>query len=91
MGFLGYQSIPLLFQPNNQTQPQPPSQQANQERKPPLEDMFMQFMSKMEARDAKVEQVIQNQQATIQNLERQMGQLAKAVLDRDKGKLPSTS
>ena len=51
----------------------------------------MQYMSKMEARDAKVDQVIQSQQATIQSLERQVGQLAKAVLDHEKGKLPSTS
>ena len=51
----------------------------------------MQFMSKMEATDAKVDQAIQAQQATIQNLERQIGQLAKAVSDREKGKLPNTS
>ena len=51
----------------------------------------MQYMSKMEARDAKVDQVIQSQQDTIQSLERQVGQLAKAVSDREKGKLPNTS
>ena len=50
----------------------------------------MKFMSKMEARDAKVDKVIQAQQTTIQNLERQVGQLAKAMSDREKGKLPST-
>ena len=46
-----------MYQPFNQTQPQPPSQE-NQERKSPLENMFMQFMSKMEARDANVDQAI---------------------------------
>ena len=51
----------------------------------------MQFMSRMEVRDAKVDQAIQAQQTTIQNLERQVGQLAMAISDRDKGKLPSTS
>ena len=51
----------------------------------------MQFMSKMEARDANVDQAIQAQQATIQNLERPVGQIAKTISDREKGKLPSTS
>ena len=38
-----------------------------------------------------MDQAIQAQQAIIQNLERQIGQLAKAVSDREKKKLPSTS
>ena len=45
----------------------------------------------MEAKDANVDQAIQAQQATIQNLERQIGQLAKTVSDREKEKLPRTS
>ena len=49
----------------------------------------MQFMSKMEAINGKMDQAIQDQQTTSQNLERQIGQLAKVVSNRENGKLPS--
>ena len=89
MGFPGYQpEPPLSFQQN---QPQPLPQQESLEKRPPLEELFMQFMSKMEASDGKVDQAIQAQQITIQNLERQVKQLAKAISYREKGKLPRTS
>ena len=45
----------------------------------------MKFMSKMKAKDAKLDEGIQAQQTTIQNLERQVRQLAKVMLDREKG------
>ena len=76
MGLQSFQPKPPFQQ---QQQPHPPPPQNTQENKPPLDDLLMQFMSKMEAKDAKVDQAIQAQQATIQNLERQIGQLAKAV------------
>ena len=88
MGPPGFQPRPPFQQ--HQHQPSLPQQNV-QEKKSPLEDLLMQCMSKMEARDAKVDNIIQSQQATIQNLERQVGQLAKAVSEREKGKLPSTS
>ena len=58
MGFPIYQPRPT-FQLPNQAQPQPPPQQEIQANKPPLEHMFMQFMSKIQARDAKMDQAIQ--------------------------------
>ena len=45
-------------------------------------------MAKLEA---KVDQVVQSNQASIHNLETQVGQLAKTVAERGKGKLPSTT
>ena len=45
----------------------------------------MKYMTKI---DAKVDQIMRTQQAT---LERQVRQLAKAVSEREKGKLPRTS
>ena len=85
-GFQPRPNFQQQYQPQQQASSS--SQQNAQERKPPMEDLLMQCMAKM---DAKVDQIVQSQQSTIQNLERQVGQLAKAVSDREKGKLPSTS
>ena len=49
---------------------------------------MMQYMAKLEA---KVDQVVQTNQASIHNLETQVGQLAKAVAERSQGKLPSNT
>ena len=48
----------------------------------------MQYMAKLEA---KVDQVMQSNQAFIHNLETQVGKLAKTVAVRGEGKLPSTT
>ncbi|XP_019160769.1 PREDICTED: uncharacterized protein LOC109157326 [Ipomoea nil] len=78
---------------------QPPapqqSQLAAQEKKPQLEEMFMQYMASqdtmMKKMDAKIDKVAQSNQASIHNLEVQVGQLAKLVAEKDRGKFPSTT
>ena len=46
--------------------------------------MMLQYIQKMD-------QLVQSQQASIQNLEKQVRQLAKALTERGQGKLPSTT
>nr|GMC64601.1 Integrase, catalytic core [Ipomoea batatas] len=78
---------------------QPPAPQQSQlpaqEKKPQLEEMFMQYMSSqdtmMKKLDAKIDKVAQSSQASIHNLEVQVGQLAKLVAEKDRGKFPSAT
>ncbi|XP_019164434.1 PREDICTED: uncharacterized protein LOC109160613 [Ipomoea nil] len=64
-------------------------------RLPQLEEMFMQYMASqdtmMKKMDAKIDKVAQSNQASIHNLEVQVGQLAKLVAEKDRGKFPSTT
>src|SRR5262249_54549399 len=64
----------------NQTHPQQPQQQ----QKPSLEELMSKFISTSEAR-------FQNQDASIKNLETQVGQLAKMMSERAQGTLPSNT
>ena len=70
-GWQNHQARPMgppEFQPRQPFQqylPSPPPHQDVQEKKALLEDLVMQNMSKI---DAKVDQIVQTQQATIQNL-----------------------
>nr|GMC66716.1 uncharacterized protein LOC109160613 [Ipomoea batatas] len=77
-------------QPPTPQQPQLPAQE-----KPQLEEMFMQYMSSqdtmMKKLDAKIDKVAQSSQASIHNLEVQVGQLAKLVAEKDRGKFPSAT
>ncbi|EOY09066.1 Uncharacterized protein TCM_024420 [Theobroma cacao] len=59
-----------------------PSRAPMLEKKPSMEDIFMQFMTKTNA-------FIQNQATSIRNLEIQVGQLASALNIRPQGILPS--
>nr|GMD97159.1 Integrase, catalytic core [Ipomoea batatas] len=78
---------------------QPPAPQQSQlpaqEKKPQLEEMFMQYMSSqdtmMKKLDAKIDKVAQSSQASIHNLEVQVGQLVKLVAEKDRGKFPSAT
>ncbi|KAL0457821.1 UNVERIFIED_CONTAM: hypothetical protein Slati_0409300 [Sesamum latifolium] len=71
---------------NNQQQGPPgyqqPRQQQPQEKKSNLEDMLSNFISAANTR-------FQNQDASIRNLEVQMGQLVSIVSGRKEGQLPS--
>src|SRR5262249_48233221 len=64
------------FSWSNQANYQPPPQ------KPRLEDLMLEFISTSEAR-------FQNQDASIRNIETQVGQLAKIMSERAQGTLPS--
>ncbi|KAM6553921.1 hypothetical protein CsatB_014683 [Cannabis sativa] len=59
-----------------------PSQPYPPQRKPSLEDTLQQFMQS-------TQQIMQNQSQSIAKLETQLGQLANAVTEREKGRFPS--
>lgn len=72
------------FSWSNQNQNRPHGQFQQQEKRPQLEDMIGKFMEKAKA-------TLQNQNASIKNLETQMGQLAMALTVRMSGNLPNNT
>ncbi|KAG9453395.1 hypothetical protein H6P81_006299 [Aristolochia fimbriata] len=76
-------------QPIAQTRPPPGFQKVAREpeQKPNLEDMISKILANQEKGEAR----FQNQEASIRNLEIQMGQLANAISGRNHGTLPSNS
>src|SRR5262249_19608220 len=78
------------FSWSNQQNPRPPppgynqTHQQQQQQKPSLEELMSKFISTSEAR-------FQNQDASIKNLETQVGQLAKMMSERAQGTLPSNT
>ncbi|XP_019198704.1 PREDICTED: uncharacterized protein LOC109192492 [Ipomoea nil] len=83
------------YRPSQQPPATQQSQLPAQEKKPQLEEMFMQYMASqdtmMKKMDAKIDKFAQSSQASIHNLEVQVGQLAKLVAEKDRGKFPSTT
>ncbi|KAG8500859.1 hypothetical protein CXB51_002880 [Gossypium anomalum] len=67
---------------------QPPYQQ---EKKPNLEEMLSKFISVIETRFQNTETTLKNQQASIQGLETQIGQLSKLIFEQPQGSLPSNT
>ncbi|PPS03610.1 hypothetical protein GOBAR_AA17056 [Gossypium barbadense] len=67
---------------------QPPYQQ---EKKPNLKEMLSKFISMSETRFQNIETALKNQQASIQGLETQIGQLSKLISERPQGSLPSNT
>ncbi|KAG8491590.1 hypothetical protein CXB51_014777 [Gossypium anomalum] len=67
---------------------QPPYQQ---EKKPNLEEMLTKFISVSETHFQNTEIALKNQQASIQGLETQIGQLSKLISERPQGSLPSNT
>ncbi|XP_065636347.1 uncharacterized protein LOC136070386 [Quercus suber] len=80
----GWRNHPNFSWSNNQGQAKPPQQFPQQEKKPTLEDMFMQYMQKTDV-------AIQNHSASIHNLEVQIGQLSSMLTERTAGTLPSNT
>ncbi|KAG9449976.1 hypothetical protein H6P81_009941 [Aristolochia fimbriata] len=80
---------PNTQQPIAQTRPPPGFQIVAQEpeQKSNLEDMISKILTNQEKGEAR----FQNQEASIRNLEIQMGQLANAISGRNHGTLPSNS
>ncbi|XP_022883520.1 uncharacterized protein LOC111400337 [Olea europaea var. sylvestris] len=87
----GWKNHPNFSWSNNQGQEQgrsnqnkPPGfqQQQQQGRRPSLEDLLAQYITKTEIN-------FQNQQASIKNLEQQVGQIVAALSSRAQGTLPS--
>ncbi|PPR97921.1 hypothetical protein GOBAR_AA22749 [Gossypium barbadense] len=56
-----------------------------------LEEMLTKFISVSETRFQNTDTVLMNQQASIQGLETQIGQLAKLISERPQGSLPSNT
>ncbi|XP_022866202.1 uncharacterized protein LOC111386005 [Olea europaea var. sylvestris] len=82
----------------NQNQNRPQGQYQQQDKKPPLEDMFEKFMAQtnqyMEANNQfmrRTETTLQDQNAAIKNLETQVGQMAVSMMGRAPGNLPSNT
>ncbi|KAG8485620.1 hypothetical protein CXB51_018935 [Gossypium anomalum] len=65
---------------------QPPYQQ---EKKPNLEEMLSKFILVSETHFQNTKTALKNQQASIQGLETQIGQLSKLIFERPQGSLPS--
>ncbi|XP_027156233.1 uncharacterized protein LOC113757260 [Coffea eugenioides] len=61
------------------------------EKKSNLEEMMLQYMQKVDQKMDQFDKLAQSQQASIQNLKRQVGQLVKVVTKRAPGKLPSST
>ncbi|KAG9450380.1 hypothetical protein H6P81_010345 [Aristolochia fimbriata] len=80
---------PNTQQPIAQTRPPPGFQKVAREpeQKSNLEDMISKILANQEKGEAR----FQNQEASIRNLEIQMGQLANAISGRNQGTLPSNS
>ncbi|KAG9458442.1 hypothetical protein H6P81_002950 [Aristolochia fimbriata] len=80
-------------QPNAQTRPPPGFQRAAREpeQKANLEDMISKILANQEKGEAWTEARLQTQEASIRNLEKQVGQPANAISGRNKGTLPSNS
>ncbi|KAL0408093.1 UNVERIFIED_CONTAM: hypothetical protein Sradi_1743700 [Sesamum radiatum] len=82
----GWRSHPNFSWSNNQQQgparPVPPRQPPPQEPKSNLEEMFSKFITATDTR-------FQNQDASIRNIEMQLGQLVSMVSGRREGQLPS--
>ncbi|KAM1459472.1 hypothetical protein ACFX13_037261 [Malus domestica] len=76
---------------NQQVQPfqQNHIQQPVVQPKRSLEDTLQMFMQSTKQYIDKNDQNMQNVQASIQNLEKQFGQLASHIMEREKGKFPS--
>ncbi|XP_048228900.1 uncharacterized protein LOC125369783 [Ricinus communis] len=66
--------------------PPPPA-----EKKSNLEELIMKFVTLTETRFQQTDSALRNQQASIQNLESQIGQISKMLSKRPQGSLPSTT
>src|SRR5262249_55747878 len=86
----GWSNHPNFSWSNQQNQRPPPPgynqthQQQQQQQKPSLEELMSKFISTFEAR-------FQNQDASIENLETQVGQLGKMKSEQAQGSLPSNT
>ncbi|EEF39330.1 conserved hypothetical protein, partial [Ricinus communis] len=63
----------------------------SQEKKPSLEELMMKFIATSENRFQQTDTAIRNQQASIQNLETQIGQLSRMMVERQPDTLPSNT
>ncbi|XP_048229405.1 uncharacterized protein LOC125369945 [Ricinus communis] len=63
----------------------------SQEKKPSLEELMTKFIATLENRFQQADTAIRKQQASIQNLENQIGQLSRMMAERQPGTLPSNT
>ncbi|XP_022867235.1 uncharacterized protein LOC111386964 [Olea europaea var. sylvestris] len=67
------------------------SNNAQQEKKPSLGEMFSQYMQNTDKVFQRIDTNFQNQQASIKKLETQIGQIAQQLAERPQGTLPSNT
>ncbi|XP_040951532.1 uncharacterized protein [Gossypium hirsutum] len=85
VGMINSECLPFSSIMENEQQPYQQGKKLN------LEEMLEKFISVLETRFQNIETTLKNQQASIQWLENQIGQLAKLVLERLQGSLPSNT
>ena len=87
---LGWRNHPNFSWSNNQNVMRPPNN-PSQEKKSPLEEALMQLTTNTNNFMTEMRTSLQNQNASIQNLEVQISQLANQLNGRPQGNLPSTT
>lgn len=86
-----YQQNSNFQQPQNNFQPQPTQPALMPPQKQDLEDLLRGFMAKQDQNGELMKQQIRNQQATIQNLERDIGRMSQLLVERPPGTLPANT
>ena len=81
----GFQRLP----PQQQQQNIPYQQPLPQQQKPNIEELLTKFVTASDTRFQQTDAALRNQQASIQDLARQIGHISKQLDERSQGKLPS--
>ncbi|KAL5548869.1 hypothetical protein UlMin_004100 [Ulmus minor] len=87
----GWRNHPNFSWSNNQNVQKPPSSFQAQEKKPTMEEAFTQFMTRTNAFIDDTQENFRNQGASIRNLEHQVGEISKLLMERGQGALPSNT
>ncbi|KAL5583050.1 hypothetical protein UlMin_015492 [Ulmus minor] len=87
----GWRNHPNFSWSNNQNVQKPPSGFQAQEKKPTMEEAFTQFMTRTNAFIDDTQANFRNQGASIHNLEHQVGEISKLLMERAQGALPSNT
>ncbi|KAL5564233.1 hypothetical protein UlMin_027397 [Ulmus minor] len=87
----GWRHHPNLSWSNNQNVQKPPSGFQTQDKKPTMEEIFTQFMTRTNAIIDDTQANFRNQGASIRNLEHQVGEISKLLTERAQGTFPSNT
>ncbi|KAL5573695.1 hypothetical protein UlMin_023292 [Ulmus minor] len=87
----GWRNHPNFSWRNNANVQKPPSGFQAQEKKPTMEKAFTQFMQRTNAFIDDTQANFKNQGASIRNLEHQVGDISKLLMERTQGAFPSNT